>query len=242
MFNSFLKPLFYDLKTLFLDTLFPIYCLVCETEGPKFICNDCVNKLTPLPFQLCIICHKMSIGGLTHPKCQSPHSPDALISIFNYTDKKIANILIKGKYSFLPAIYNELGILMAKKLTENFPSLLNANHYTLTAIPLHWMRQRWRGFNQSQILAETLSKELNMPVANILERKRFTKTQKNLKKEERIKNINNAFKLKDDTDVHNQNIILIDDVSTTGSTLLEAVKVLKRNGASKVYCLTVARD
>lgn len=259
MIQSFFKPLYRDLKTLILDTLFPIHCLACETEGPKFICDDCQNKLTPLPGQFCIVCQKPSIGGLTHPKCASPHTADGLISIYDYHDEKVSDILIKGKYSFLPDVYKELGVMLAKAVKKDFP-YLNATPYTLTAIPLHQWRQRWRGFNQSAILAEATAKNLDTFCASVLVRCKFTKTQKDLKKEERVKNMEAAFALSpparggvsrpqsgrdgenDNPIIRNQNFILIDDVATTGQTLLEAAKVLKRNGAAKVFCLTVARD
>lgn len=241
MFHSFLKPLYRDLKTLVLDTLFPIYCLVCETEGPKFICDKCQSQLVPLPHQFCIVCQKYSLGGLTHPKCLTPHTADGLISIFDYHDTQVADILIKGKYSFLPQVYEELGGVLAKAINQDF-SYLNATPYTLTAIPLHKWRQRWRGFNQSAVLAGATAKESGQPMADCLIRKKFTKTQKDLKKDDRVKNMESAFALKPGADVHNQNFILIDDVTTTGQTLLEAAKVLKRNGAEKVWCLTVARD
>ncbi len=270
MINSFLKPFYHDLKTLILDTLFPIYCLVCEQESQQFICNNCKIQLTRLPHQVCIVCHKMSIGGLTHPKCLSPHTADGLISIFDYSDEKIANILIKGKYSFIPTIYKELGLIISDILKADFPCFLQPTAYnlkpTITPIPLHKWRQRWRGFNQSKVLAETLAEQFNLPTADVLLRKKFTKTQKDLKKEARIKNIASAFVLSplsskaypelaeregvrgsfsplfSKEGVRGSSFILIDDVTTTGSTLLEATKVLKRNGAEKVFCLTVAKD
>ncbi|MEK7617685.1 MAG: phosphoribosyltransferase family protein [Patescibacteria group bacterium] len=186
----------------------------------------------------------MSIGGLTHPHCQSPHAADGLISIFDYTDEKVADILIKGKYSFLPDVYKELAALMAKRIKTDFPFLV-ANSCELAYVPLHTWRQRWRGFNQSKILGEILGKELNLPVVDVLQRKKFTKTQKNLKKEKRIKNVDSAFSLSPlfgKKGVRGGSFILIDDVTTTGSTLSEAVRVLKRNGAQKVICITVARD
>src|SRR3989344_811933 len=243
MIQSFFKPLYHDAKTLVLDTLFPIYCLACETEGQKFICDECAATLTPLPQQFCIVCQKMSVGGLTHPHCQSPHTADGLISAYDYHDEKISNILITGKYSFLPDVYKLLGSIVADAIKKDFPFLLAPNICYLTPAPLHWMRQRWRGFNQSQVLTESLAKELGLEFADVLTRKKFTKTQKNLKKEQRIKNMESAFILKsplppitplsplmpinstafpaaDDTQprlspIHNQNFILIDAVTTT---------------------------
>ena len=76
----------------------------------------------------------------------------------------------------------------------------------------------------------------------MLIRSKWTKTQKDLKKEARKENIEGVFKLKDGSNIENQNFILVDDVTTTGFTLLEATKILKRNGAKSVWCLTVARD
>lgn len=246
--NNFLTPFYKDIKSLILDTLFPVYCLSCETEGPKFICDDCAGKFTLLPHQFCIVCQKMSIGGLTHPKCLRPYTADGLICIYDYMDEKVSNLLIKGKYSFLPDVYKEIGAIIANAVKTNFPHLLRPQPLALCCVPLHWMRQNWRGFNQSQILAKALAEHLDLPFSDALIRKKFTRTQKNLKKPERIKNLENAFALsassplEGERGVRGNNFILIDDVTTTGQTLSEAAKVLKRNGAQKVWCLTVARD
>ena len=246
MIKSFIQPLFHDIKTQVLDLLFPIRCLACGAENPKFICANCSETLEILPAQFCIACHKMSIGGLTHPRCQTAFGADGLISIYDYHDKKIANLLIKGKYFFLPQIYEELGILIAEKIKAEFPHLLNLkseiSNLQLCPIPLHWMRQNWRGFNQANILCNKLGAELNLELNDVLVRKKFTKTQKDLKKAERVKNVEQAFGLKPGVEVRGKNFILVDDVTTTGLTLQEAAKVLKRNGAKSVWCLTVARD
>jgi predicted amidophosphoribosyltransferase len=139
----------------------------------------------------------------------------------------------------------------------------------LTPIPLHSRRLRWRGFNQSEIFAESLASHLNLSCFNVLLRCKSTKIQKDLKREQRLKNIESAFAINPSVSplllrgeeiatsplfskacpefiewkgVRGSSFILIDDVTTTGATLLEATKVLKRNGAKKVICLTIARD
>ncbi len=244
MLNSFLKPLFSDVKTFVLDTLFPKRCLACEAEG-EFICLDCKACLKTLEFQRCIVCQKPAPFGQTHPRCLTPFGADGLISFFDYHDEKVSQILIKGKYSFLPEVYKILGEMMAKKLQTdaNFSYLTSyIQNPTFVPIPLHSRRKRWRGFNQAEILCHSLSEHLSLPCANVLVRCKPTAVQKNLKKEARQKNIADAFKLAPGADIHNKNIILIDDVATTGATLLEAAKILKRNGADKVFCLTIARD
>jgi len=245
MYQSLIKPLWTDIKTFVLDTLFPKRCLSCETEG-KFLCLDCKANLKTLEHQRCIVCQKPSPFGFTHPRCLTPHGADGLISFFNYHDEKVAQILIKGKYSFLPEVYQILGSILAEKIKKDFPHLLQATSYQLTPIfvpiPLHSWRKRWRGFNQAEVLCQILSQQLSLPSTSVLVRCKSTKVQKNLKKDERIKNVSGAFKLAPKADIKEKNVILVDDVTTTGATLLEAAKILKRNGAEKVFCLTVARD
>jgi competence protein ComFC len=276
MYQTFLKPLFVDIKTFVLDTLFPISCLSCGKEGAftqhhfsddnqnsiikntdcsisthnqdstksgaGFICGDCRSKLKKLEHQRCIICQKNTPFGLTHPACLTPHGADGLISFYDYHDEKVSKIIIAGKYNFIPMSYEALGEIIAEKIKFNYFDLTSANSYELAYIPLHSTRQRWRGFNQAEVLCQSLSQNLGLACINVLVRCKITKTQKDLKKEGRLKNVADAFKLKSGADVHNKNIILVDDVTTTGATLQEAAKVLKRNGAAKVICLTVARD
>lgn len=241
MYQTFLKPLFSDIKTFVLDTLFPISCLSCGKEG-DFICADCKITLTELEHQRCIVCQKPTPFGLTHSLCQTPHGANALISFYDYHDEKMAKIIIGGKYNFLPGVYKILAGMIAEKIQTNFTSLLQANSYFLIPIPLHPFRRRWRGFNQAEILAQELGQNLSFPCTSVLVRCKLTKTQKDLKKDQRTKNMTGAFELKKDADVRGKNIILVDDVTTTSATLQEAAKVLKRNGAANVICLTVARD
>lgn len=259
MYQNLIKPAFADLKTFVLDTLFPTRCLRCDREG-KFICAGCLSVLKRLEHQHCIICQKPSIGGFTHPGCQTPYGADGLISILNYHDDDVANIIIKGKYNFLPGVFEELGNMLAEKIKNQYPNILISN-ISLVPLPLHKRRLRWRGFNQAEILCRTIGAELNIRSTSVLVRCKATKTQKDLKRDQRIKNVANAFSLSptpllfkegwppqadgvvgDIPTIKNQNLILVDDVTTTGSTLLEAAKVLKRKGAAKVWCLTVARD
>ena len=242
MYKTLIKPLFADAKTFVLDTLFPISCLCCEKESKDFICQDCRMWLKKLEFQRCIVCQKPAPFGRTHPGCVTPHCADGLVSFYDYHDENVAQIIIKGKYNFIPKTFEILAEITAQKIKIERPDLTVANSYELAYIPLHATRRRWRGFNQAEVLCRALSKELNLPIADVLHRKKATQTQKDLKKETRLTNISGAFELKPMVDVHGKNLILVDDVTTTGATLLEATKVLKRNGTSCVWCLTVARD
>ncbi|MFA5994800.1 MAG: phosphoribosyltransferase family protein, partial [Parcubacteria group bacterium] len=124
----------------------------------------------------------------------------------------------------------------------------------LVPVPLHPRRLRWRGFNQSALLAEYVGKNLttgfeipNHP--NLLQRKRYTPPQMKIKKyAQRIANLQQAFSLRKTaaTDMPNslqgKTILLVDDVATTGTTLFECAKVLKAGGAKKVFAVVIARQ
>lgn len=235
-----MHQLFIDLRNLVFDTLFPLHCLGCEEEG-SFLCQRCQTKLQPVTQQVCIMCRLPSAKGRTHDNCTNVASPDGLISAFNYQDPLLNQAIIFGKYKFLPDIYRTLGQLLAEYMISKGYDRLFTNA-VLCPIPLARRRLRWRGFNQSAIIVQVLSSYFKWENCEALVRIKNTKTQKDLNKAERLKNVSNSFTLLNASIVQNKNIILIDDVITTGATLLEATKLLKEYGANQVWCVTIARD
>ncbi|MDE2311940.1 MAG: ComF family protein [Patescibacteria group bacterium] len=189
------------------------------------------------------MCQRPSPLGLTHPGCLTPHAADGLVSILNYRDQRVADVIIAGKYHSLPGAFEELGKFAADKIPQLMPQLKLAGA-VLVPLPLHPRRLRWRGFNQAAILCESIGPKLDLPAMAALIRVKPTKTQKDLDKERRVKNIAGAFAINPSLKplIANKDAILVDDVVTTGSTLQEAAKVLKRNGAKRVFCLTIAKD
>jgi ComF family protein len=113
----------------------------------------------------------------------------------------------------------------------------------IVPVPLHLKRLSQRGFNQAGVLARELGRKIKTPVlVGVLVRKNQTLPQTRLKRNERLKNVKGAFEIAEDRKVRGRRILLIDDVFTTGTTLSECAKVLKRKGgASEVYALTVTR-
>jgi ComF family protein len=111
----------------------------------------------------------------------------------------------------------------------------------IVPVPLHAARQRERGFNQASLLADLLSAQTSIPSRPLLERIRYTTTQTALDRSQRMENLHNAFRLRKKADVRGLRVLLIDDVLTTGSTLSECARVLKRAGANSVYAATAAR-
>jgi len=111
----------------------------------------------------------------------------------------------------------------------------------LTAVPLHWRRRWWRGFNQADLLARDVSRRTGIPVENALRRGRATETQAGLSNTARRRNVAAAFRCARPRAVAGKRILLIDDVMTTGSTGAACAQTLKRAGAERVTLLTVAR-
>jgi competence protein ComFC len=126
---------------------------------------------------------------------------------------------------------------------ENFISQNNLPMHQVDAIipiPLSSARERDRGFNQARLLAKALSGRFERPLLDCLERKRNTKNQARLSKKERWTNLKDAFRIKYHYSYKHKNFLVVDDLLTTGATVSEAAKVLKKAGAAKIYILTLA--
>lgn len=114
--------------------------------------------------------------------------------------------------------------------------------YYLTYIPIDKKRLKERGFNQCEYIANELSINTGIKTINTLKKIKETKVQKTLKREERIENLKDAFEIIDEKKVKGKKFILLDDVITTGATLKEGVKVLKKYGAIEIKILTLAKS
>ncbi len=133
-----------------------------------------------------------------------------------------------------------IGKLLGEILFDKSSEIISKwNAEIVVPIPLHPLKRAGRGYNQAEFIARGLIKNSNMKIKRILRRKKYTETQTQLSASERRQNITNAFILKRKTKMP-ESLILIDDVITTGSTITEAAKVLKANGAINIYGLSIA--
>ncbi len=222
-----------------LETIAPITCVSCGKHG-QHLCSICQSNL-PIAKQFCIVCGKISLLGITHNKCKIKKDPYGVLAIFEYKNPSITKLIIRGKYYFIPDCYLTLGSALCEYLKQQHLEIYFKN-YILCPIPLSKARERWRGFNQSKIIAQVIADKLNLQIEPALVRTRWTKTQKNLKQAARQKNVSGCFALNNHVSVSGKSILLIDDVVTTGATLREATLSLKQAGAKNVWCLAVARD
>lgn len=239
-----------NIKKFILDTVFPIYCIGCDKEGVWF-CEKCFGKIPFKLEQVCPICKKIIIpSGKVCFDCKGENSIDGILVASFYKKNKEKTILAKlihyHKYRFALGLGAVLGKILEKSILNSALPLPEI----IIPVPLHPRRLRWRGFNQAQLLAQYLGENLTpgfpLPVyPNAILRNRYTKPQMEIKdKRQREINTQDAFTLNSQTapEINGKIIFLIDDLATTGSTLFECSKVLKKAGAKKVYGVVLARQ
>ncbi|KKS41211.1 MAG: hypothetical protein UV61_C0010G0002 [Candidatus Gottesmanbacteria bacterium GW2011_GWB1_43_11] len=230
----------------FLDLIFPRRCLGCNRLG-SYICNACRTTLD-LRGQRCPECDRPAIDGMTHPICLRPLGLDGLVTVFE--NRGIIKKAIKSlKYRFVYDAAEELVNLVPDSALQNLP--IKSNSWALYPIPLHKDRLRWRGFNQAEKLGQFVAQRLKMKMIDGLLVRTVKRTpQADIsRREDRIQNAQGLFQLNKLSTSNlpagrqgsQLSILLFDDVWTTGATMKEAVKVLKRSGLGKVWGMTLAR-
>jgi ComF family protein len=216
-----------------LESIFPRHCLVCKEEG-AWLCPICQKKLKTVKASFCPFCLKLTTDYKTCPSCRKKYHLNGLISIY-YFEPTIKRVIYQYKYRRSKDIANFLIKISIEKLKKSLPQDIDMT----IPIPLHILSKSKRGFNQSEIFTKELAKKFNLKYSNkILSKTKLTRTQSKLSREERENNVKGSFRSRT---VNNHNILLVDDVFTTGSTMDEAAKTLKKSGAKQVWGLTIAK-
>ena len=229
------------------NIIFPPQCLACaeiiNQPVKQVFCSTCQDKISFITDNFCPIC---GIPFLNSPS-GSHLCGNCLENEPYYTKARavgcfetvIMDAIHKFKYGRSISIGDSLGSFMAG---FSFPDFDFSEYSMFIPVPLHIQRLRDRGFNQSLLLAKKMGTKYKLPVNfSLLKRCKFTLSQTGLNKAEREKNIKGAFVISDKKKVAGENIILIDDVYTTGATINECAKVLLKAGAQKVAVLTLSR-
>lgn len=240
-------------KAFILDTLFPVSCITCGSPN-IWLCDACLQKIQLLSFQLCPRCERLiTQDGRNCSFCKAQRPPlDALIVASRYKEGNISRLIHLYKYNFIEGLREPLGKLLVKNILKNNLPLPDI----IIPVPLHKRRLRWRGFNQSELLADYISANLTpgfiIPVAaDLIKRKKYTPPQMKIKDYlQRRKNMQDVFDVPHnqrsnkptENILKNKNILLIDDIATTGTTLFECAKALKQNGAKFVSAAVIARQ
>jgi len=214
-----------------------MYCLVCHNRTNKSsICGGCLGLLGKTK-NVCKKC-SLSLGSESTSICGECQKSEPYFSkiIFACDYKYPVDEWIK---SLKFANKRSLSKLMAEVLYGQYRE--NIEKYTIAPIPLHRKRLRQRGYNQAFEIAFEIAKLSGKNVETLLERKKETEMQATLKYEQRRKNIKNAFIENDQLLIKGKKIILVDDVMTSGYTMNECSKILKKNGATQVVGMVFAR-
>ncbi len=227
------------LWTALTQAIYPKACLICQEEG-EWLCSKCQKKkIKYLNSNSCPFCGKLNQDGRTCKNCQKEHPYlEGLIST-TYLNKDLKKLIYKYKYYQAREISKLLAKLVIKKLEQS--QILSTSNVTLAPIPLHPLDRARRGFNQAQLIAKEIAKinKLNYQPRLLVKTTR-TKDQTKLTREERKKNIRNAFKLNQKP--KNRLILLVDDVFTTGSTLEEVARTINKEEKKRVvWGVVVAR-
>ena len=225
--------------------VYPPSCTICSApvEFSEYLCADCEAKLFRIVPPFCAKCSEPFDGAITTTfACANcAHRVlyfDAAVSA--YRSRGIArHVILNFKYGRQIHLRHLVGRWLISALDDS--RLRDRRFDVIVPVPLHPARERERGFNQAALLADRIGPHLGLPVRRVLQRVRFTTTQTAFDRAERIQNLRHAFRLRKKTDVRKLDVLLIDDVLTTGSTLSECARVLKENGALSVYAATAAR-
>jgi len=225
-------------KDFVLDLIFPQFCLLCGQEMGAWLCPGCLGKILPIQTQVCPACGRISQKGRFCRPCRIPALSGMVVAGY-YEEGPMKEIIHNFKYNSLIKLGELLGEMMARSWRENFPM---DKDFLITAVPLHFLRQAKRGYNQSEVLAENIASRLNLEKNfKILRKFRSTAPQVKTSGKERLKNIKSSFKINQKINICGRRLILVDDVATTGATLQECARLLKKAGAKEVWGLVIAR-
>lgn len=246
-------PEMIKLLSQFIDIIYPPRCPTCgkflsderpcAEERANYFCRACYSDFREIASPLCPICSTPFFYGLEEDHlCEEclRKRPfyDAALAPYHY-EGTLMKAIHQFKYGAKVFLADSLGPLLSQFAQRH----VKASKDILTIpVPLHPKRLRERGFNQSLLLARHLADGLDTELDFLsLRRVKYTLPQTGLGKEERRKNVRSAFRLVNPKAVKGKLILLVDDVATTGNTLNECARVLKRSGAKKVLCLVLAR-
>jgi ComF family protein len=212
-------------KEFLLDLIFPKFCLGCKKEG-SFLCEDCFSTLEI---------------STSHQKFKGKNLADLYFPV-NYENFLVKKLIQNFKY---PPLIKELKKELAFLIISHFLLLdkkPDFSDFILVPIPLSKKKLKRRGFNQAEEIAKELAEFLKIPlISDCLIKTKETKDQVELSEKERKENVKGAFFIKNKEKIVGKNVLLVDDVFTTGATIEEAARVLKEAGAKKIVGIVIAR-
>ena len=231
----------------FLSLLYPSFCVICgeRTDNPYPLCEECAKKIEEINFPYCKFCGKplglLNSNVFICGECIK-EKPSFVIARSGYFYKDIVRKVIhKWKYEKRRSFSRIISELCLKSLLKSeIPmSIIDA----ITFVPISKSGKKKRGFNQAEDIVLFLSKKFNIPIYRGIQKREKIKDQAILPKKDRLENIKNAFYIKHPLPENIKNLLVIDDVYTTGATLKEITRIfLLHRENIKIYIFTFSRS
>ncbi len=217
-----------------LDIIFPRFCVGCRQEG-SYLCTSCTEKIIKIKTITCLKCQKMTEEGICS-RCKEDLPLTKSIILGYHRDIILKEAIHNLKYEGLLELADTLSTLLITRLKDTkFPP-----NCQIIPVPLHKSRLQNRGFNQSELIAQKIGLHYQIPVNKyLLKRIKNTKPQIELKHKERQENIKDAFIINKNAEIP-KNIILLDDVITSGATIAECSRTLRAAGVRQIWLIALA--
>ena len=237
--------------------LFPSDCRVCGAPLLQIsrlpVCQECLDAVRPISGGVCMICGEriFSPYAFAHPQsqplcglCRRVEPVFARAAAYGSYENGLRELIHLLKYGGVRPAANVLGRMLGEAIATLEPSF-PAGSIAVIPVPLHRTKLRQRGFNQAELIAGAAVKGFNPArlrvCSAVLERKRDTASQIGLTSHQRRENLRGAFGVSQPEVVKGREVVVVDDVFTTGATASECARVLRRAGATRVWVATVAR-
>lgn len=232
------EAFFHVVKQYIKDVLFPVFCLGCRREG-EWICQDCLAQIPPLTQTSCFSCGVTLRNNACCDVCRTERCVDVYWSLYSHQIPLMSDMIEQLKYHGASDVVQVVSTLCARH--QYIQSLVSCVDIIIP-VPLHPVRFRERGFNQSEYIAYAIGSVVGVPVVcSVLVRNKKTKQQAMLSLQERKENVVDAFVCIDSDMVRGRRVVLVDDVLTSASTVDACAVSLKKAGVQSVYVLTLAR-
>lgn len=225
-----------------LSLVYPPRCFVCRTLGSaSCLCPQCAAAITPIPDPKCHLCGHPCGDSRQCSNCHFRRPAFVRGRALGGFGGVLRDAIHRFKYQDRPGLAEPLGQKLGVFARAEAASLHDLQFDALLPVPMHPIRKRLRGYNQSERLAQVVAREIGLPLqVTLLLRSRPTRPQVGLSGKSRQTNLHGAFAAPRPAEVADKTLLLIDDVTTTGATLNECAAALKAAGAKAVYALTLA--
>lgn len=224
------------------DILAPRACVGCAGEG-EWLCGPCGERVTEVVDAICVGCERLSPNGETCERCRPELPLHGVVAAAPYSDAIVQSLIHTVKYAPAADAASAFAFLVERCHRRGALRGIAREGIPLRVVPvpLHWRRLFSRGFNQADAIADSLARTLPATVVHALDRVRSTEPQVELPHERRGENVRDAFRCVQPELVAGRDVVLVDDVVTTGATFAACARALRTAGVERIWGFAIAR-